>query len=173
MLYYNIMSAQYLQQSIPNESQTIKVNDCTIRGNLVVEGSTTVASEFIASGLKCASITLNGDLSFPQQTSITTTVDARASSDTFEIATVAKTLTAGETVQFDVLQSNLDGRENIIVSMSGYSGSFLADGTPIVFLQKIDSGNNKFTVGIKNIAVSQSTGSQVYVLRVTVIRGST
>ena len=115
MLYYNIMSAQYLQQ----------------------------------------------------------TVDARASSDTFEIATVAKTLTAGETVQFDVLQSNLDGRENIIVSMSGYSGSFLADGTPIVFLQKIDSGNNKFTVGIKNIAVSQSTGSQVYVLRVTVIRGST
>ena len=54
------MSIRLLQSTIPQENQTIRVNDATIRGNLVANGSVSVAK----------GITTNAELAFEANTDI-------------------------------------------------------------------------------------------------------
>tara|TARA_R110002110_G_scaffold248181_1_gene464350 strand:- start:221 stop:772 length:552 start_codon:yes stop_codon:yes gene_type:complete len=182
------MSSQYLQSYTPTDDINLKVHDLLVRGDTVSSGTTingdciltgslTVggASTLAAVGANSVAtpvITQSGSLSLLQATSITTAIDATTAGDSFEITTVQHELTAGATVEFDVNVASISQFDHPVVSMVGFGGTFLSDGTPIVFLQTVDAGANKFTLGLKNIAVSQSTGTNLYVIQVNIIRGS-
>lgn len=176
------MSAQYLNSVIPNQDINIKCNDIYVNNNIVANGITSssiLSTGFITSNnvIALANVSspayyLQGGLNFTQFPNITTTVDASSAKDSFKIITNAHNLTHGATVQFDVNVNNISEFDNVIISMYGFSGSYLTDGTPICFIQDISPTFNRFTIGIKNIAVSENTGvGNNFTIQVTIIRG--
>ena len=173
------MSSQYLNSSTPNKDINLKVN--SIESVTSIESSTNITASGILTGgtvvatqsMSSPQYNLQGGIDFIQQTTITTPVNA-GSAEVFKIVTNPHNLTAGATVQFDVNVDSISSYDNIIISMYGFSGSYISDGTPICFIQDISPTNNRFTIGLKNIAVSQNTGvGNFFMLNITIIRGLT
>ena len=131
------MSAQFFQSSIPQENQSIKCNDITVRGSVVANESVAVAK----------GISLNGALSFEantdpavsgtitlpalpaaysQITSETTNVTITGAEQQFKIDTFATgSIAAGANVSFSVFHSGYEVGKTLVLIANGLSDNTL------------------------------------------------
>ena len=181
------MSAQFLQSSTPNESQTIKVNDAIVRGNLTVTGSSTAAgmafsgdlTGSLSSDITCKSYGLTGGKSFTQSV-LGGTVDASAAganTNLYQIETVAMTLAAAASTEFLILLptgslATSPSYYNVMFAVYDYSGSYSANGTPIAWVGSIDPTQHRLRIIVKNIANSQALNG-VLKFNISIQRGVT
>jgi len=169
------MSARFFQSSTPQENQTIKCNDLTVRGAVVANESIAVAK----------GISLNGELSFEPNTDgaisgkiqlpalenftqpTATNANVAASTggvapqqfriSTFESAPgVGGDLAAGASVSFDVFHSGIvAGKTIILVSKAGsYNGNTKVS----AFIGA--AANNEFTVTRHNFGATTASGTE-------------
>lgn len=173
------MSVQFLQSTINQESQTIRVNDCEVRGNLVGQGSATITGA-LGTTSTCSSkqYLQTGGSTFAQTTSDSTAVDASGagSSRLFQIETFDLTLAFGETTNFHVLLpagclGTSPSYSNVICSTYDYSGSYSTNGTPIGWIGSIDPTQSRVLIVIKNIANSQSLAGKLK-FQINIVGGS-
>ena len=164
------MSSQYLQSLTPNEELTIRVNDATIRGNLVVNGTANIPSIQSTGTIAANSLSLNNGSSFTQSTSPTTTVNATSAKDTFQITTFNQTLLAGGDTSFLVSLEEISLYDNAIISNASYSGTYGTNGLPFAFIQFITTSSNQLRIGVINLAPSAALNG-VLTLQISMIRG--
>ena len=121
------MSVQFLQSTVPQESQTIRVNDCIIRGHGTVAEYLTVTGNLSTNGSlglgphpsdasKSGEITLPAMSVYTQLTSTTTAVSVASGDqqfivDTFDTGVIA----AGATVSFAVNNPSILLNKTIVV----------------------------------------------------------
>tara|TARA_R110002049_G_scaffold85169_1_gene216693 strand:- start:160 stop:684 length:525 start_codon:yes stop_codon:yes gene_type:complete len=158
------MSAQFLNSTVPQEAQTIRVNDATVRGSLVcnevISASGGIDSAKIVSA---AQFSQDGGTTHTQTTSLSTTVDASGAglSRLFQVATVSATLAAGASSEFLFIMptgtlGTSPSYHNVVCSMYDYSGSYSSNGTPFAYIGSIDPTQHRVRVIVKNLAASQA-----------------
>jgi hypothetical protein len=126
------MSIRLLQSTIPQENQTIRVNDATIRGNLVANGTVSIAK----------GVSTNAELSLQANTD-----PAVSGKIIFPAMTIYTQLTSQTTAV-----SVANGDQQFIVDT--FAGGSIPAGTSIVF-----NVNNPSIVLDKTIVVMNKMGS--------------
>ena len=134
------MSVQFLQKLTPNENQTIRVNDCIVRGNLTGINSGNFggnlgcdeilsANRMIFSGSSggisdIGKITLPQLTVYTQLTSEVTPVTITGAEQQFKINTaVASNINPSTTQLFNVNHTGVDENTMVLVSRAGSNGS--------------------------------------------------
>jgi hypothetical protein len=144
------MSALFYQNAVPQENQSIKVNDATIRGHatiaeyLTVNGALKVGSFIQHDNIPAANIT--------QLTSITTAIDATAVANpyNFNVSTFAATTAAGgnETFFLNMPVGLLNSLGFASASVYYYSNVVGTGGIPTLTI--ITQENDKVLFMLKN-----------------------
>ena len=112
------MSALFYQNAVPQENQSIKVNDITVRGALSFEDNTDPA----VSG----TITLPAMTRYTQITSTTTSVSIAAAEQQFAIDTFATgSIAAGATASFGVFHSGYEVGKTLVLIANDVSDNTL------------------------------------------------
>jgi hypothetical protein len=138
------MSVQFLQSTTPQENQTIRVNDCIVRGNIIANNDVSVAGNLSTTGILSFQANIDGAVSgqiqlpalqtFVQATATNANVAASVAGvapQQFKIATfetspgVGGDLAAGASVSFNVFHSGIvAGKTIVLLSKSGsYNGN--------------------------------------------------
>tara|TARA_R110001606_G_scaffold220146_1_gene368042 strand:- start:38 stop:559 length:522 start_codon:yes stop_codon:yes gene_type:complete len=131
------MSIQFLQSLIPNENQTIRVNDCIVRGNLTGLNSgsftgnlgtnevmTANRMTFSGTGTDIGKITLPELTIYTQLTSETTPVTITGAEQQFKINTaVGSNFNPSTTRLFNVNHTGVDENTMVLVSRAGSIGT--------------------------------------------------
>tara|TARA_B110001450_G_scaffold32536_1_gene28219 strand:- start:71 stop:613 length:543 start_codon:yes stop_codon:yes gene_type:complete len=175
------MSVQFLKSTVPQESQTIRVNDCIIRGHSTVAEYLTVTGNMSTNGTlgfgphpsdasKSGEITIPALTNYPQATSNTANVAASTGGvapqqfmiTTFESsAGVGGDIAAGASVTFTVFHSGVvAGKTMILCSKAGsYNGLVLV--TDYVS----STSANQFTVTRHNHGSTTASGNQQLIFK--------
>jgi hypothetical protein len=134
------MSIQFLQSLIPNENQTIRVNDCIVRGNLTgLNSGSFVGNLGTGEGLTANRMTFSGtsggisDIGkitlpeltiYTQLTSETTPVTITGAEQQFKINTaVGSNFNPSTTRLFNVNHTGVDENTMVLVSRAGSIGT--------------------------------------------------
>ena len=162
------MSAQFFKSNTPQENQTIKVNDATIRGHatiaeyLNVTGALATASTFKVG----TSITHDNipAANIVQATSITTAIDATAVANpyNFNVSTFnAATLAGGEETFFLNMPSNtLNSLGFASVSVYYYSNVVGTAGIPVLSI--VTQESNRVTLVLRNAHGSNALNGNIH-----------
>ena len=159
------MSIRLLQDYIPNEGQSIRVNDILCRGHLNVNEDITAVGNLDVNTLRCEHITFDKipNANIVQGTSITTEIDASSVANpyNFNIATYGTTLGSGAQALFDLqLPADLLSSYGFgSISQYYYGGVIGSDGIPVITLLNQNSANDKATFLIKNVGNQDLNGS--------------
>ena len=178
------MSALFYAQDYTAENQVMKCDNATVRGNLVVLGSSshnggvTAVGDITATGnVTSASFGVTGGKTFTQG-ALGGTVDASGAgtSRTFQVKTVAMTLAAAASTEFLFIMptgtlGSSPAYHNVIFSIYDYSGSYSSNGTPIAFVGSIDPTQSRLRIIVKNIAAAQALNG-VLTFNITIQRGA-
>jgi len=153
------MSVQFLQSTINQESQTIRVNDCVVRGSLTCAESVTGSSLIASNGAS-----LKGSLTFKpapvlytQTTSAGSAVDITAADECFEIDTFALTTAAGDLEAFNITHSGVGALDSVQLTQVSYSGAYNVNGAMCAHVAAVSAGS--ITIGIKNWGTGAANGS--------------
>tara|TARA_R110002072_G_scaffold1924_3_gene15882 strand:- start:1549 stop:2070 length:522 start_codon:yes stop_codon:yes gene_type:complete len=172
------MSIRFLQSSTPQENQSIKVNDITVRGNVVADNTITAINGIDSQGVISAKSFKQKGAFVPAQqlTLLTNPIDctsAVAGQRLFQLRTISTTLAAGSTDLFNVnlAAGVLSQFSQVLVSTYDYSNSYASGGTPFVFVASIDPSVNRVQLAVKNLANGQALAG-VLVINMTIIGGS-
>ena len=150
------MSVQFLQSTVPQESQTIRVNDCIIRGHSTVAEYLTVTGALSTkAGLTVGTAITHDNIpsaNIVQLTSSNTQIDATtvANPYNFNVTTFNATLVAGtQTTFFLAMPSTiLNSYGFASISAYYYSGVVGTAGTPTLTI--ITQENDKVLIMLKN-----------------------
>lgn len=159
------MSIRLLQDYIPNEGQSIRVNDILCRGHLNVAEDITAVGNLDVNTVRCEHITFDKipNANIVQGTSITTEIDASAVANgyNFNVATFPTTLASGAQALFDMqLPADLLSSYGFgSISQYYYNGIYGTDGIPVITLLNQNSTNDKATFLIRNEGTQVLNGS--------------
>jgi len=131
------MSAQFFQSNTPQENQSIKCNDLTVRGSVVANESVAVAGNLSTNGELSfqpnSDASVSGKIVLPalpaaysQLTSTTTGVTITGAEQQFAIDTFATgTIAAGATAAFTVTHSGCVAGKTLVLIANGLSDNTL------------------------------------------------
>ena len=129
------MSALFYQNAIPQENQTIKVNDLTVRGNVVANNSVSVqggittnaelAFEANSDPAVSGTIKLPAMTKYTQLTSETTSVSISAGEQQFLVETFDGSIAAGASASFSVFHSSCVANKTLILCSNDVSDNTL------------------------------------------------
>ena len=166
------MSAQFFQSSTPQENQSIKCNDITVRGAMVANESVSVAGNLSTSGI--LSLQANADAavsgkillpaltSYTQGTSNTTAVVVSGNEQQFKISTfesspgVGGDIAAAAGASFDVTHSGIVAGKTMILCQK--AGSYNGNTNVNAFVGA--STNGTFTITRRNFGGTTASGSE-------------
>lgn len=164
------MSAKFFQSTTPNENQSIRCNDLTVRGNLAAVNGITAASittsgniqttggNLISAGLLTGKVTFQPlPIQYTQATSASTTVTVGEFDQSFDITTFALTTAKGELEAFVVSHASVSSNTMFVVTLVSQTGGYNVNGAPLVYVISVRDGS--FDIGIKNIG---GTGSGAF-----------
>ena len=161
------MSAQFLNSTVPQEAQTIRVNDATVRGSLVCNESCTAAGIATTAGLSVGTAITHKNIpnaNIAQATSISTQIDATAVANpyNFNVSTVTATLSAGSHSTFFLAMpaSVLNSYGFAGVSAYYYSGVVGTAGIPVLSI--ITQENDKVLLMLKNEHASNALNGTIH-----------
>lgn len=172
------MSAQFFQSSTPAENQTIKVNDCIVRGAITCSGSIDVSGGVsIDGGLSFdanpsapqneGKISLPALTNYTQGTSNTTAVTITGNQQQFTITTfetsagVGGDIASGASVNFTVNHSGIVAGKTIVLCAKAGSYNALVNVNDFV----ASTGTNDFTVTRHNFGAGTASGRQVLMFK--------
>lgn len=169
------MSALFYQNAIPQENQSIKCNDITVRGSVIANESVSVAGNISTSGTLSfqanADGAKTGKISFPALENFVqpTATNANVAASTggvapqqFKISTfesspgVGGDLAAGASVSFAVFHSGIVAGKTIILLSK--SGSYNANNSVNAFVGS--ATDNEFTITRHNFGASTASGTE-------------
>ena len=150
------MSVRYLQSLTPNELQTIRVNDCIVRGHQSVAEYLNVTGNLSTAAALQVGTSITHDnipvANITQLTSITTAIDATAVANpyNFNVTTFTSTLGAGSHTTFflNMPVPFLNSLGFASISVYYYSGVVGTAGIPVLTI--ITQENDKVLVMLKN-----------------------
>ena len=161
------MSALFYQNAIPQENQTIKVNDLTVRGNVVannsvsVQGGITTNAELAFEANSDPSV--SGKIIFPamtvytQGTSQTTAVNISGAEQQFMVDTFATaSIPAGTSISFAVNNPSIELNKTIVVMNKMGSTTALTEVNDFVSI----TGAGGMTITRHNFGTGAATGLQ-------------
>lgn len=152
------MSIRLLQSYIPQENQTIRVNDATIRGNLVANNSVTANSLVVSNNSNLKSLTFKpAPVGYTQTTSAGTAVAITGGEECFDVTTYALTTASGALEAFDITHSGIGALDMVHLTQVSYSGSYNVNGALMVHIANISAGS--MTIGIKNWGSGSANGA--------------
>jgi len=174
------MSVQFLQSNTPQENQTIKCNDLTVRGNVVANESVSVAGGITTNAELAfqanADGAVSGKISLPALTNYTqaTATNANVAASTggvapqqFMITTyesspgVGGDIAAGASVSFNVFHSGVvAGKTMILISKAGsYNDNKEVNAFVAV------TGNGEFDITRHNFGSSTASGTEQLIVK--------
>ena len=161
------MSAQFLNSTVPQEAQTIRVNDATVRGSLVCNESCTAAGLATTAGLSVGTAITHKNIpsaNIVQATSTATEIDATgvANPYNFNVSTETATLSAGSHVAFFLAMPAgvLNSLGFASISVYYYSGVVGTAGIPT--LKIITQENDKVLFMLKNEHGSNALNGNIH-----------
>jgi len=158
------MSAQFFQSNTPQENQSIKVNDCVVRGAITCSESASMGG-----GVVAASLNINGNSAlrkvtfdplpvlYTQATSSGTAVDISGAEESFEVETFALTTVAGGIEAFLVNHAGIGASDMLNLTQVSYSGDYNVNGAMCAHIAAVEAGS--ITVGIKNWGTGSANGA--------------
>lgn len=166
------MSVRFLQSNTPQENQTIKCNDITVRGSVVANESVSVANGISLNGELSfqanTDATRTGKIQFPvlvsytQATSNTTAITVSGAEQQFKISTfesspgVGGDIASGAGATFSVSHAGIvAGKTIILVSKQG---SYNDNTNVNVFVG--DAGNGVFQLTRRNFGSTTASGTE-------------
>ena len=178
------MSVQFLKSSIPQENQSIKVNDCTVRGHstiaeyLTVTGNVTQSADSTIGGiltmtgtaLTGGKIKLPALTEYPQATATNANVAASTGGvapeqfiiKTFETSPgVGGDLAAGASVSFNVFHSGVVANKTMILCSKAVSANTLVETNAWVSY----TTDNSFIVTRHNFGATTAVGNEKLIFK--------
>ena len=166
------MSALFYQNAIPQENQTIKVNDLTVRGNMVannsvsVQGGITTNAElgFEANSDPAVSgkIILPAMTKYTQLTSTTTSVTISAGEQQFLIETFDGSIAAGASAAFNVSHASCVAGKTLILCSNDVSDNTLINVNSFVAY----ATNGAFIITRHNLGAVAAAGKQTITVKI-------
>ena len=158
------MSAQFLQSYTPQENQTIRVNDCVVRGalscaeNAVITGNVSAGGNVtLTAGISVGTAITHANIpssNISQLTSITTAIDASSVANPYNFAVTSQsagTAAGGEEYFFlDMPAGILTNRGFAGVSVYYYGGVVGTGGYPLLSILTADIPNNRLMLLLEN-----------------------
>jgi hypothetical protein len=162
------MSARFFQSSTPQENQSIKANDATIRGHATIAEYLTVNGNVTASGaLQVGSFIQHNNIpaaNITQLTSITTAIDATAVANpyNFNVSTFAATTAAGgeETFFLDMPTGLLNSLGFASVSVYYYSNVVGTAGIPVLSI--VTQESDRVTLVLRNVHAANALNGNIH-----------
>lgn len=151
------MSIRLLQSNIPQENQTIKVNDATIRGNLVANNSVTANSLSVSVGSNLKKLTFKPlPVEYTQTTSAGTAVAITGAEESFDVNTFSLTTASGTLEAFNISHSGIGVNDMVQLTQVNYSGDYNINGALCAHVANVSAGI--ITIGIKNWGTGSANG---------------
>lgn len=162
------MSAQFFQSNIPQENQSIKVNDATIRGAASVAEALTVTGNLsTAAALEVGTSITHDNIpvaNIAQATSITTAIDATAVANpfNFNVSTQAATTAAGgeETFFLNMPAGRLNSLGFAGVSVYYYSAVVGTAGIPVLSI--VTQEADRVTLVLRNVHGANALNGNIH-----------
>jgi hypothetical protein len=162
------MSVQFLKSDIPQEAQTIKVNDITCRGHqTIAEYLTVTGGVTCVAGLKVGTAITHDNIpsaNIVQATSVATAIDATAVANpyNFNVSTETATLSAGSHVSFflNMPAGVLNSLGFASISVYYYSGVVGTAGIPTLSI--ITQESDRITLMLKNEHGSNALNGNIH-----------
>ena len=171
------MSVQFLQKLIPAENQTIRVNDCIVRGNLtglnsgsfvgnLGTGEVLSANRITFSGTSggisnVGKITLPELTVYTQLTSEVTPVTITGAEQQFKINTaVASNINPSTTRLFNVNHSGVDENTMVLVSRAGSVGTNQQLLTWVAY-----TSNGLIRIALHNLSTIAASGQETIIVK--------
>ena len=153
------MSVQFLKSNTPQENQSIKVNDATVRGALSVAESSTLHSVNVEQNSRFKGrITFRPEpVLYTQATSAGTAVAITGADECFDINTFALTTVAGGIEAFNITHSGVNALASVQLTQISYSGAYNVNGALVAHIAEVSAG--VITVGIKNWGTGTANGA--------------
>lgn len=157
------MSARFFQSNTPQENQTIKCNDCVVRGSLTCSEGASVGG-----ALGATSLDINGDSSlrkitfdpapvlYTQTTDGNTAVAVSGAEECFDINTVSLTTAAAGFQAFNITHSGVGALDMVLLTQISYSGVYNVNGALNAHVAAVSAGI--ITIGIKNWGTGPANG---------------
>ena len=162
------MSVQFLQSTTPQENQTIRVNDCIVRGHstvaeyLAVDGNLSTEA-----GLKVGTSITHNNIpvaNIVQATSITTAIDAStiANPFNFNVSTFNATTAAGgeETFFLNMPAGRLNSLGFASISVYYYSGVVGTAGIPVLSI--VTQESDRVTMVLRNVHAANALNGNIH-----------
>ena len=151
------MSAQFFQSTTPQENQSIRCNDMTVRGSVVANESMSVAGNLSTAAALTVGTSITHDnipaANITQLTSITTAIDATtvANPFNFNVSTETATTAAGgeETFFLNMPAGRLNSLGFASVSVYYYSGVVGTAGIPVLSI--VTQEADRVTMVLRNV----------------------
>ena len=162
------MSVQFLQSTVPQESQTIRVNDCIIRGHSTVAEYLNVTGALsTAAGLTVGTTITHANIpsaNIAQLTSPSTEIDATAVANpyNFNVSTFTATLAAGTQTTFFLAMKPGAMNSYGFASVSVYYYSNVVGTGGIPTLTIITQENDKVLFMLKNEHPSNALNGNIH-----------
>ena len=162
------MSALFYQNVIPQENQSIRVNDAVIRGHATIAEYATVGGSLTASGaLSVGSSITHANIpaaNIVQATSITTAIDATAVANpyNFNVSTFAATTAAGgeETFSLNMPAGVLNSFGFSSLSAYYYSGVVGTAGIPVLSI--VTQESDRVTIVLRNVHGANALNGNIH-----------
>ena len=152
------MSIRLLQSTIPQENQTVRVNDCIVRGAITCAESATVNSLVVSNGANFKRVTFKPlPVAYTQTTSAGTVVAITGAEESFDINTFALTTAAGALEAFDITHSGVGANDMVQLTQVSYSGNYNVNGALCAHVAAVSAGS--ITIGIKNWGSGSANGA--------------
>ena len=166
------MSVQFLQSTVPQEAQTIRVNDCVIRGHSTVAEYLTVTGNVSTNGSlgfgphpsdasKSGEITLPAMSLTQQATSTGTNVGITGDPQQFVISTFDGSIAAGATASFSVLNTACKAGKTLILLSNDVSDNTLLNVNTFVAYQ----ADGAFIITRHNVGTVAAAGKQKIIVK--------
>lgn len=161
------MSALFYQNVIPQENQSIRVNDAVIRGHATIAEYVTADSLSLAKGITVGTSITHDNIpaaNIVQATSITTAIDATAvaNSFNFNVSTFAATTAAGgeETFFLNMPAGRLNSLGFASVSQYYYSGVVGTAGIPVLSI--VTQESDRVTLVLRNVHAANALNGNIH-----------
>jgi hypothetical protein len=152
------MSVQFLQSTINQENQTIRVNDCVVRGAITCAETCTANSLVVSNNSNLKKVTYKPlPVVYTQTTSAGTAVAITGAEESFDVNTFALTTAAGALEAFDITHSGVGANDMVQLTQVSYSGGYNVNGALCVHVAAVSAGS--ITIGIKNWGTGSANGS--------------
>jgi len=155
------MSAQFFQSSTPQENQSIKVNDATIRGACSVAEGLTVNSLVVSTGSTQRAVTYKPlPVNYTQTVSAGTAVVVTGADECFDITTFALTTAAGGQEAFAITHSGVGANDFAVLTQVSYSGSYNVNGAANFKIISVSAGS--IEIAMKNWGTGSLNGAHKF-----------